>query len=392
MLLKSKKKVTSQNPGKILKRIARGGFLRIYWALNEENDKIKTMKYILKFIHYIKAYLKHTFINLSNCHILILVFSLLISPTIKTNNALGSEGEVVSGRKIQFIQSIYPYSTKKKMSLKGEGRGIPKGIAIDPEGNLFVIFLDQMKVQVFNPEGRFRYEFGEKGTGYAKFMLPLDIEISSDGRIFLLDSRQQKILVYDNKGRFLSEFSIIKGLSKNEKNVTSVKIGLDRKNGTIYIADNSNSVIRRFNLEGEFLDKFGGFGNNEGEFSFPGQITFDTVGDIYVLDMANTRVQVFGPDKKYKYFFGSFGDSLGEFARPNAIVIDSHNRIYVLDRLISAIQVFNLQGKILGVIKDLKESNGLRDSAPFDMAIDREDRIFISTQDYHCVSVIRDME
>lgn len=351
------------------------------------------MKVLLKFIAHMKLIFNHLIIMTSYYKVFILlVFFLTLSLAIKKSDVLGSAEEVVSGRKIQFIQSINPYSVEKRRSLKGEGKGIPKGIAIDTEGKLFVIFLDQMKIQVFNHEGRFRYEFGEKGRGEGSFMLPLDIEISADGRIFLLDSRQQKILVYDNKGRFLSEFSIIKGLSKNEKTVTASKMGLDRKNGIIYIADNSNSVIRRFNFDGEFLDKFGRFGNNEGEFSFPGQITFDSQGNIYVLDMANTRVQVFGPDKKYKYSFGSFGDSLGEFARPNAIVIDSHNRIYVLDRLISAIQVFDPQGKILGVIKDLEEPNALRNSAPFDMAIDSEDRIFISTQDYHCISVIKDLE
>jgi DNA-binding beta-propeller fold protein YncE len=351
------------------------------------------MKISLKFSHNIRPIVKHPSIMTSYCKIFIGVgFFLIITLAFKTIPASVSAEEVVSGRKIEFIQSIYPYSTEKRRSLKGEGKGVPKGIAIDSEGKLFVIFLDQMKVQVFNPEGRFRFEFGEKGRGEGRFILPLDIEISADGRIFLLDSRQQKLLVYDNKGRFLSEFSIIKGLSGDEKTVTATKMGLDRKKGIIYIADNSNSVIRRFNLDGEFLDKFGSFGNDEGEFSFPGQITFDSQDNIYVLDMANTRVQIFGADKKYKHSFGSFGDSLGEFARPNAIAVDSHNRIYVLDRLISAIQVFDQKGKVLGVIKDLEEPNALRNSAPFDMAIDSEDRIFISTQDYHCISVIKDME
>ena len=317
---------------------------------------------------------------------------LVVSLMIKPGKVLARTEEVVSGRKIQFIQSIYPYSSERRETLKGAGRGIPKGIAVDPEGKLFAIFLDQMKVQVFNPEGRFRYEFGEKGKGDGKYMLPLDLEISADGRVFLLDARQHKILVYDNKGRFLFEFSIIKGLSDNEKTVTATKIGLDRRNGMLYIPDSTNAVIRRFTLEGEYIDRFGRYGNGTGEFSFPGQITFDSKGNIYILDMANTRVQIFGPDKTFQSSFGSFGDSLGEFARPNAIVIDRRGRIYVLDRLIAAIQVFDPQGQVLGVIKDLDEPNAMRNSAPFDLAIDNEDRIFIATQDYHCIKVIKDEE
>lgn len=300
--------------------------------------------------------------------------------------------EVVTGRKIQFLFSVYPYSTERGESLKGEERGIPKGIAIDPEGKLFAIFLERMKVQVFNPEGRFQYEFGEQGTGEGRFILPLDLEISSDGRAFLMDSRQQKILVYDNKGRFLSEFSFVKGLAEGEKAVTATKMGIDRKRGIIYIADNANSVIRGFSLEGEHVERFGRFGHGDGEFSFPGQVHVDTQGRIFVLDMANTRVQVFGPDKKYSFSFGGFGDSFGEFARPNAVVTDSQGRIYVLDRLLAAIQVFDHRGNILGVIKDLDEPNGLRNSAPFDMAIDQEDRLYISAQDYHSIKVIKDME
>ncbi|MBN2374741.1 NHL repeat-containing protein [bacterium] len=300
--------------------------------------------------------------------------------------------EVVAGRKILFVRTIYPFSTEKGETLKGNEKGIPKGIAIDAEGKLFAIFLDRMKIQVFNNDGRFRYEFGEKGKGEGKYLLPLDIEISEDGRVFVLDSRQQKIIIYSNKGNFLSEFSIDYGRSGGEVPVTATKMGLDKKNGIIYIADTSNSVIRRFALTGEYIDSFGRFGHGEGEFSFPGQAAFNSSGNIYVLDMANTRVQVFGPDRKFKSSFGGFGDLLGEFVRPNAIVIDSKGRIYVLDRLISAIQVFDQSGNVLGVIKDLEELNLLKDAAPFDMAIDQEDRIYISAQDYHSIKVIKDLE
>jgi len=317
---------------------------------------------------------------------------LLVSLLVTAGRVIALTDEVVSGRRIQFITSIYPYSAERRASLKGEGKGIPKGIALDPEGKLFAIFLDQMRIQVFNPEGRFRYEFGEKGEGEGRYLLPLDLEIAADGRVLLLDSRQQKVLVYDNKGRFLNEFSLIQGLSDGEQTVTATKMGLDRKRGIVYVADNANSVIRRFTLDGKYLDKFGGFGSEEGHFSFPGQVAFDAQGNIYALDMANTRVQVFGPDKTFKFSFGNFGDSLGEFARPNAIVIDSRGRVYVLDRLIAAIQVFDLQGNVLGVIKDLDEADSLRNSAPFDMAIDVEDRIYISAQDFHSIKVIKDME
>ena len=300
--------------------------------------------------------------------------------------------QIAAGRKIQFVQSIYPYSTDRGESLRGEGRGIPKGIALDSESKLFAIFFDLMKIQVFDIDGRFRYEFGEKGRGEGRFILPLDIEISADGKVFLLDAKQYKILVYDNKGRFLFEFSIIKGMDKEEKPVRANKIGLDRKNGILYVSDNANSVLRRFSLEGKYIDKFGKFGHGDGEFSFPGQVAFDNQGNIYVIDMANTRVQVFGPDKRYKFSFGNFGDSLGEFARPNTIFIDNHERIYVLDRLLSAIQVFDKQGSVLGVIKDLEEPNALRNAAPFDMAINQENKIFISAQDYHSIEVIKDLE
>ncbi len=320
----------------------------------------------------------------------VLVFLVHITPNTLAEETI--QEEVATGRKILFIQTIYSFSTERKESLIKTGKGIPKGITIDPWGKLFAIFLDRMKVQVFNPEGRFRYEFGNKGNGTGRFMLPLDIEISADGRVFLLDSHQKKILIYDNKGRFLSEFTIVQGLAKGEETVTATKMGLDRKNHIIYIADNKNSSVRMFTLDGEYIDKFGRFGYKEGEFSFPGQIACDSEGNIYILDMANARVQVFGQDRKYKFSFGDYGDSLGKFIRPNSIVIDSKGRIYILDRLLSAIQVFNKKGNIEGVIKDLEDTNLLKDAAPFDMTIDNEDRIYISVQNYHSIKVIKDLE
>jgi DNA-binding beta-propeller fold protein YncE len=64
--------------------------------------------------------------------------------------------------------------------------------------------------------------------------------------------------------------------------------------GNIYVADNSNQRIEKFDSDGVFLTTWGTPGTGDGQFDDPFGLAFDSSGNIYVADMKNNRIQRFG--------------------------------------------------------------------------------------------------
>jgi DNA-binding beta-propeller fold protein YncE len=73
-------------------------------------------------------------------------------------------------------------------------------------------------------------------------------------------------------------------------------VAVSEATGDVYVVDDGNERVLRFDADGMFISEFGGAGSGEGEFFFGG--SFDGVavgpdGDIYVADTGNQRIQRF---------------------------------------------------------------------------------------------------
>jgi tripartite motif-containing protein 71 len=63
----------------------------------------------------------------------------------------------------------------------------------------------------------------------------------------------------------------------------------------VYVADNSNNRIQKFNSNGTFITKWGINGTADGQISSPDGVTVDSSGNVYVADTGNNRIEVFSP-------------------------------------------------------------------------------------------------
>ena len=63
--------------------------------------------------------------------------------------------------------------------------------------------------------------------------------------------------------------------------------------GNVYVADSANDRIQKFTGSGTYLDQWGNFGPNEGEFNEPSAVEFEPSGIVYVADEDNDRIQKF---------------------------------------------------------------------------------------------------
>lgn len=160
------------------------------------------------------------------------------------------------------------------------------------------------------------------------------------------------------------------------------------KDGTIYVSDEYENVIKLFNPnktipypeysnESEAIGSWGKSGNKSGQLNGPNGIEFDSDDNLYVVDSKNHRIQKFTKSGKYIMQWGKFGINPGEFNTPWGIAIDRDQNVFIADWGNNRVQKFDSNGKyIMSFGSD--DSVGGKLNHPADIAIDSEDDVYIT--------------
>jgi DNA-binding beta-propeller fold protein YncE len=69
----------------------------------------------------------------------------------------------------------------------------PKGLAVDPDGHLYVADAAFNHFQIFNLDGRILTFVGQVGTRRGQFQVPTGIAITPDGAIYVADQINRRI-------------------------------------------------------------------------------------------------------------------------------------------------------------------------------------------------------
>src|SRR5438876_6098673 len=67
-------------------------------------------------------------------------------------------------------------------------------------------------------------------------------------------------------------------------------IAADRQSN-LYVVDQHNHRVQKFDAEGRFLRAWGGPGNGPAQFNYPFGVAVNSRGEVYVADMNNHRIQ-----------------------------------------------------------------------------------------------------
>lgn len=196
----------------------------------------------------------------------------------------------------------------------------PSGVAVNAQNDIIVADTNNHRIQIFDKEGRFKFQFGECGkrdgqllypnrvavvrtsgdiivterspthqiqiyNQYGQFVRkfganilqhPRGVTVDSKGRIVVVECKVMRVIIFDQAGNVLQKF----GCSKHLEFPNGVVVN-DKQE--IFISDNRAHCVKVFNYEGAYLRQIGG----EGITNYPIGVGINAAGEILIADNHN---------------------------------------------------------------------------------------------------------
>ncbi len=270
----------------------------------------------------------------------------------------------------------------------------PTGIAVDRDGNVYIVDVLSHAVFKVAPDGRVRIIAGSGTAGYAdglagqaKFDHPHSLALDVQGNLYVGDYDGHRVRKITAEGRVTTlagsgEIGLAEGLGRSARierpaalavdGLGNVYVSHDRNDriskiipngavsawaaverprgiatdllGNLYVAAGDHT-IRKISVDGRITILAGsqrrGFADGQGtaaEFDTPWGIAVDDKGNLYIADMYNHRVRKMTPDGTVTTLAGSgergFADGAAlraKFDSPSGITVDRAGNVYVLE-------------------------------------------------------------
>ncbi|HJR85289.1 MAG TPA: 6-bladed beta-propeller, partial [Nitrososphaeraceae archaeon] len=224
--------------------------------------------------------------------------------------------------------------------------------------------------------------WGSFGKGNGRFDGQNDVD-PFKGRVYVADYANHRIQVFDTKGNYITKWGTY-GEENGQIHKASALTVVP--SGNIYLSDQFNYRIQEFTSNGTFVTTWGTQGEGDGQFLHPHVPGVDSEGNIYVSDRDLANVQKFTKDGKFIMKWAEEGSEDGQLSKPESVIIDSHDNIYVADFGNHRIQKFTKDGNFI-----LKwGSKGVGDgefNGPAGMSIDKNDNIYVTDRNNNRIQV-----
>ena len=173
----------------------------------------------------------------------------------------------------------------------------------------------------------------EKG----KFVRPISLFASLDNSLFVVGFSSKNVLKLNLNGDLLGKIALpFWGIKK--------PFGFVNDNlGNYYISDFGKDVIYKFDSSFKKKIQFGGSGITNGRFAGPEGMAIGPNNSIWIADNGNNRVQKFDAMGNFLMSFGKKGHGPSDLYRPSGIAY-YNNFLYVSDYGNKRIQKFDLDG------------------------------------------------
>jgi len=167
--------------------------------------------------------------------------------------------------------------------------GPVSGVGADDSGNVYLLQRQAPPVMCFDRTGKFVRSFGDDlvGTGHG-------LAIDPQGNVWVTDTGHHLVFKFSPEGKLLLALGQSDKPGTDENHFDKPTHTAFGANGDIFVTDGyGNSRIVHVTADGKFVKAWGKAGAGPGEFSAPHAAIVDAQGRLLVCDRDNERIQIF---------------------------------------------------------------------------------------------------
>jgi uncharacterized protein (TIGR03663 family) len=216
----------------------------------------------------------------------------------------GAQAQGVTTPVDPYAAITVPVTPDQVVGLAGSEPGqfqSPRAVAVAADGSLYVADSMNNRIQHLSPGGQVLQVWGTYASiadGAAPggtFDEPWGVAIGPDGSVYVSDTWNHRIQKFTADGQFVSMWGYFGQGDTPNAFYGPRGVAVDVK-GQVFVADTGNKRIVVFGPNGEYITQFGSAGMDIGQLDEPVAVALDAAGNVYVTDTWNQRIQVFSPD------------------------------------------------------------------------------------------------
>ncbi|XP_041969622.1 brain tumor protein isoform X1 [Aricia agestis] len=240
----------------------------------------------------------------------------------------------------------------------------PSGVAVNAQNDIIVADTNNHRIQIFDKEGRFKFQFGECGKRDGQLLYPNRVAVvRTSGDIIVTErSPTHQIQIYNQYGQFVRKFGA--NILQHPRGVT-----VDNK-GRIVVVECKVMRVIIFDQVGNVLQKFGCSKHLE----FPNGVVVNDKQEIFISDNRAHCVKVFNYEGIYLRQIGGEGVTnypigVGINAAGEILIADNHNNFNLT--------IFTQDGQLVSALE-----SKVKHAQCFDVALMDDGSVVLASKDY----------
>jgi DNA-binding beta-propeller fold protein YncE len=177
----------------------------------------------------------------------------------------------------------------------------PRGVAFAGDGSVYVADAGNHRIQHLQATGDVLQVWGsfadaaKSAAPGGTFNEPWGVAVGPDGAVYVADTWNHRVQKFTADGQFVKMWNGWQLSDRTETFWGPRGIAVDAS-GRVYVTDTGNKRVVVFDADGNYVTQFGGAGSEPGQLEEPVGVAIDPQGRVVVADTWNQRVQVFAPD------------------------------------------------------------------------------------------------